>query len=132
MVDVADLFQSVLIGSLYALMALGLTLTYAVAKIPNFAHAEYVTVGAYTAALVTIAFGGAITLGGSGAAAAIVAAFALAFVVAAVIALLSDELVFTPLFRRAATSLHLLVDSIVVRLCIRYAHSHFIDPSYLL
>src|SRR5439155_1005897 len=128
MVDVADLFQSVLIGSLYALMALGLTLTYAVAKIPNFAHAEYVTVGAYTAALVTIAFGGAITLGGSGAAAAIVAAFALAFVVAAAIALLSDELVFRPLFRRAATSLHLLVASIGVGLIIRYALSLLVAP----
>ena len=128
MVDVADLFQSVLIGSLYALMALGLTLTYAVAKIPNFAHAEYVTVGAYTAALVTIVFGGAITLGGSGAAAAIVAAFALAFVVAAAIALLSDELVFRPLFRRAATSLHLLVASIGVGLIVRYALSLLVAP----
>src|SRR5437773_1654246 len=128
MVDVADLFQSVLIGSLYALMALGLTLTYAVAKIPNFAHAEYVTVGAYTAAFVTIAFVGAITLGGSGAAAAIVAAFALAFVVAAAIALLSDELVFRPLFRRAATSLHLLVASIGVGLIIRYALSLLVAP----
>src|SRR6266705_6497011 len=128
MVDVADLFQSVLIGSLYALMALGLTLTYAVAKVPNFAHAEYVTVGAYTAALVTIAFGGAITLGGSGAAAVIVAAFALAFVVAAAIALLSDELVFRPLFRRAATSLHLLVASIGVGLIVRYALSLLVAP----
>src|SRR5437867_11192831 len=108
MVDVADLFQSVLIGSLYALMALGLTLTSAVAKIPYFAHAAYVTVGAYTAAFVTIAFGGAITLGGSGRAAAIVAAFALAFVVAAALGLLSDELVFMSLFRRAATSLPVL------------------------
>src|SRR5947208_9801467 len=113
-------------------MALGLTLTYAVAKIPNFANAEYVTVGAYTAALVTIVFGGAITLGGSGAAAAIVAAFALAFVVAAVIALLSDELVFRPLFSRAANSLHLLVASFGVGLFIRYALSHLIPPQYFL
>jgi branched-subunit amino acid ABC-type transport system permease component len=34
-------------GSLYALMALGLTLTLAILKIPNIAHAEYVTIGAY-------------------------------------------------------------------------------------
>src|SRR5439155_1514828 len=85
-------------------------------------------VSAYTAALVSIAFGGAITVGGSGAAAAIVSAFALAFVVAAAIALLSDELVFRPLFRRAATSLHLLVASIGVGLIIRYALSLLVAP----
>ncbi len=30
-------------------MTLGLTMTYAITKIPNFAHAEYVTVGASAA-----------------------------------------------------------------------------------
>ncbi|MEM3115899.1 MAG: hypothetical protein QXQ44_04855, partial [Candidatus Caldarchaeum sp.] len=34
-------------GALYALMAIGLTLTLAILKIPNIAHAEYVTVGGY-------------------------------------------------------------------------------------
>jgi branched-subunit amino acid ABC-type transport system permease component len=132
MVDVADLFQSVLLGSLYALMALGLTLTYAVSKVPNFAHAEYVTVGGYTAALVTLAYGGAITFGEPGGAAVIVAAFALALLVAAAIAMLSDELVFKPLFRRTASPLHLLVASIGVGLVIRYALSLLVAPYDLL
>src|SRR5207247_338651 len=46
----------------------------------------------------------------------------------AAIALLSDELVFRPLFRRAATSLHLLVASIGVGLIVRYALSLLVAP----
>ncbi|MEE9181472.1 MAG: hypothetical protein V3U33_02760 [candidate division NC10 bacterium] len=48
MVDLAGpILQSLLLGSLYAMMALGLTMTYRVTKVPNFAHAEYVTIGGY-------------------------------------------------------------------------------------
>ncbi len=43
--------RSIQTGSLYALMALGLTLTMAVIRLPNFAHAELITIGAYTALL---------------------------------------------------------------------------------
>jgi len=47
----AEFFSSIIrtlqTGGLYALMALGLTLTLAILRIPNIAHAEYVTVGAY-------------------------------------------------------------------------------------
>lgn len=129
MVGVSDLFQSVLLGSLYALMALGLTLTYSITKVPNFAHAEYITIGAYTMALVTIGSGAAIAAGGV---AAIVAAFVLAAGVAAGVALMSDELVFKPLFRRAVTPLHLLVASIGVGLVIRYALSLVVAPYDLL
>ena len=44
---VDSLIRSIQVGSLYALMAIGLTLTLAVIKLPNFAHAELITVGAY-------------------------------------------------------------------------------------
>ena len=47
-----SLVRTIQVGSLYALMAVGLTLTLAVIRLPNFAHAELITVGAY-AALVT-------------------------------------------------------------------------------
>ncbi|NJN84079.1 MAG: hypothetical protein HC802_18600 [Caldilineaceae bacterium] len=39
-----SLVRTFQVGSLYALMAIGLTLTMAVIKLPNFAHAELITV----------------------------------------------------------------------------------------
>jgi len=36
-------------GSLFALMAIGLTVTYMTTKIPNFAHGSFVTIGVYLA-----------------------------------------------------------------------------------
>ena len=51
---VDSLTTTVLVGSLYALMAVGLTLTMAVIKLPNFAHAELITVGAFAALIVSM------------------------------------------------------------------------------
>jgi len=113
MVELAGpLLLSVLMGSQYTMMALGLTMTYAITRVPNFAHAEFVTVGGYAAvAFVNVLGGGLIEslLGG--------------FLAGAIVAMLSDELVFKPLFRRGATPLHLLVASIGVGLVIRYVLS---------
>lgn len=112
-VEIADpILQSLLLGSLYTMMAIGLTLTYAVTRVPNFAHAEYVTVGAYTSVAL-------VNLFGSGP----IESFALAFLASAAVALTGDELVFKPLFRRGATPLHLLVASIGLGLVIRYVLS---------
>ncbi len=49
-----SLVRTLQVGSLYALMALGLTLTMAVIKLPNFAHAELITVGAYAALVISM------------------------------------------------------------------------------
>jgi branched-chain amino acid transport system permease protein len=48
---VVDFFilDSIVYGCLYALMALGLTLTYITTKVPNFAYGSFVTMGIYTA-----------------------------------------------------------------------------------
>ena len=40
---------SVVYGTLFALMAMGLTLTYITTKVPNFAYGSFVTIGLYTA-----------------------------------------------------------------------------------
>ena len=45
-------------GSLYVLVALGLTLIYGVLVQINFAHADVVTIGAFAAYFFTYAFGG--------------------------------------------------------------------------
>ena len=36
------------LGSIYALMALGYTMVYGIAKMLNFAHGDIIMVGAYT------------------------------------------------------------------------------------
>ena len=41
------LFNSCVTGSLYLIAAIGLTLTYGLSKFPNFAHAEFMTLGGY-------------------------------------------------------------------------------------
>ncbi|MDV3277749.1 MAG: branched-chain amino acid ABC transporter permease [Nitrososphaerales archaeon] len=40
---------SVVYGTFFALMAMGLTLTYLTTKVPNFAYGSFVTIGLYTA-----------------------------------------------------------------------------------
>jgi branched-subunit amino acid ABC-type transport system permease component len=94
---------------MYALMALGITLTMTVIKLPNFAHAEFITVGAFTALIASqsISTNPAIILG-------------LAFIVAAIVALLSHQLVFKSLEKQNATFYTLLLASFAVGLVIRY------------
>lgn len=116
MVDVATVLDGLLLGSLYAMMGLGLTMTYATTRVPNFAHAEYVTLGAYTSVLFANFLGGYI-----------VEAVIGAFLLASIVAVASDEVVFKPLFRRGATPLHFLVASIGLGLVIRYVLTIVLD-----
>ncbi len=122
MVDLAGPFlDSLLLGSLYTMMAIGLTITYKVTRIPNFAHAELVTVGSYAGVVAVNAWGRGLG-----------EALLLAFAASAAVALAADELVFKPLFKRGATPLHLLVASIGVGLVIRYTLSIFANLVNLL
>ncbi|MCE4600415.1 MAG: branched-chain amino acid ABC transporter permease [Desulfurococcales archaeon] len=109
--SIGAFFNGLLVGSLYGMMGLGLTLIYRVTKIPNFAYAEYITYGGYAAAAVA-----AMKAGSLGVTAGALAALA----IAAVIALVTDELGFKPLWRRGASPLHLLVASIGVGFILRY------------
>ncbi len=117
----SPLLRSLLLGSLYALMALGLTMTYKVTRVPNFAHAEMLTVGGYlTVVSVNV-------LGRSPLEAMVVAIGA-----TAALAVATDEAVYKQLSKRGATPLHLLVASIGVGLVIRYVLSIFADIYNLL
>lgn len=104
-----SIINSLQVGSLYALMALGITLTMKVIKLPNFAYAEYVTVGAYAALIVTIngITNPLIVLG-------------IACVVGAITALVSHLVVFKPLENQNASFYTLLLASFAVGLIIRY------------
>jgi len=111
----AAFFNGLLVGSLYGLMALGLTLIYRVTKIPNFAFAEYITYGAYAAVAASF------FIDPSSRALLFASGLLLSIGVGALIALASDELVFKPLWKRGSEVLQLLVASIGVGLVLRYS-----------
>ena len=104
-----SLVNTILIGSLYALMALGITLTFSVMKLPNFAHAEYITVGAF-AALIVSQSGDVNPL----------LIMSAAFAVGALTALLSHIAVFKPLEGRNVSFYTLILSSFAVGLILRY------------
>ncbi len=108
-----SLVATVQVGSLYALMAVGLTLTYAVTRLPNYAHAEFVTVGAYAALLLSLRSSG-------GGPSSIPALAGVAFVAAALVALLCHRAVFRPLARSKPPLYILILATFAVGLILRY------------
>lgn len=124
MINEAILIDSLLrtaqVGSLYALMAVGLTLTVSVLKLPNFAHAELITVGAYAALLISVAGVSNPFL-----------ILLIAFVVGAITAWIAHRAVFRPLERRRTSSYTLLLASFAVGLIVRYAIFTYVDANDL-
>lgn len=90
-------------------MAVGLTLTLAVLRLPNFAHAEYITVGAYTALIVSLWLSPnpIIVIGA-------------ALLVGSLVALLSHRAVFRPLAARKLSSYAMILASFALGLILRY------------
>lgn len=106
---VDSLIRSIQTGSLYALMAIGITLTMNVIRLPNFAHAELITIGAYAALLVSLAFAAPLPL-----------LLLAAFIAAALAALASHFIVFRPLERQKTSTYSMLLASFAVGLILRY------------
>ncbi len=104
-----SLIRSLQTGSLYALMALGITLTFSVLKLPNFAHAEYITVGAYTALIVSL--GTSLPPG---------VVLLIAFIVSALVAIASHSIVFRPMEKHQDSMYTMLLASFAVGLILRY------------
>lgn len=111
-----SLIRSLEVGSLYALMAVGLTLTMAVIKLPNFAHAELITTGAYAALAVSLLVTNnpVLVLGG-------------AFVAGGVIALLCHWAVYRPLAARKLSTYTMILASFAVGLILRYLFFFVVD-----
>jgi branched-chain amino acid transport system permease protein len=89
--------NGVIVGSLYVLVALGLTLIYGVLVQINFAHADIVTLGAFTAYFVTHLFSGNYFAG-----------IAAALIVGAILGWLVNAAIFAPLRERASDLLPLI------------------------
>ena len=111
-----SLVRSLQVGSMYALMAIGLTLTLAVVKLPNFAHAELITVGAYAALLTSLflSTNPLLVLG-------------IAALVTALVALFCHLAVYRPLGEHSPNQYTLILSSFAVGLILRYIIFLFVD-----
>src|SRR5450756_2697071 len=89
--------NGVVVGSLYVLVALGLTLIYGVLVQINFAHADIVTLGAFTAYFVTHLFSGNYFAG-----------IAAALIVGGILGWLVHAVIFAPLRERGSELLPLI------------------------
>jgi len=104
-----SLLRSIQVGSLYALMAIGLTLTLAVIRLPNFAHAELITVGAYVALLSSHWLSSNLLL-----------ALGLCFVISALVAIVAHKTVYQPLEKLNPSIYTLILASFALGLILRY------------
>ncbi|HEV2149451.1 MAG TPA: branched-chain amino acid ABC transporter permease [Longimicrobiaceae bacterium] len=98
-----QLVNSVALGSIYGLVALGLTLVYGVLRIPNFAHGALYMVGAYATFFFATAHG-----------LSYVAAVGASVLVLALLGAVLERLVFHPL--RHAPHLHSMIAALGVLL----------------
>lgn len=105
---ISPINDSIQLGIIYAIMGIGLTLTYSVVKIPNFAHGEMATIGAYTMALSNTWWGVPIPL-----------AFAAGAGAGAVLGLLQHFIVYRPLINRRAKLVQIMIASFALSLIIR-------------
>jgi branched-subunit amino acid ABC-type transport system permease component len=102
------LFNSAFTGSLYLIAAVGLTLTYGLSGFPNFAYAEFMTLGAYVGYFVTRQLGFDFSF-----------AFIAAFLASGILGALAYRGIFRFLANRGSTKIHLMVASIGLGFVIR-------------
>ncbi|HKH42500.1 MAG TPA: branched-chain amino acid ABC transporter permease [Solirubrobacterales bacterium] len=96
------------LGAIYALGAVGLTLVYAILKLVNFAHGDFLTFGAYMAYLVNVTWGMPL----------VVAVF-WAMLMTAVLGLLFERLLWGPMRAKHAGFLQLILMSIGLAFLLR-------------
>ena len=114
-----QLADGLILGSIVALGAIGVTLTYAILRFANFAHGEFLTVGAYLA-LVVFGFFPTSSAGTFGALSfgwPLLGALLVAVAGTAVLALLLDRLLFAQL--RHGTAITLVIASFGAALALR-------------
>lgn len=105
---ISPINSSIELGLIYAILGIGLTLTYAVVKIPNFAHGEMATLGAYTMAYSHTVWNFPLPL-----------AFAAAGGAGAGLGLLQHLFVYRPLISRGAKIVQIMIGSFALSLILR-------------
>jgi len=103
------LFNSAVTGSLYLLSAVALTLTYGLSRFPNFAHAEFMALGAYIGYFISTQLHLPFLL-----------CIVCAFLASGVLGLISYKGIFGPLLRRGSSLIHLMIASMALGFIARY------------
>lgn len=111
--------NGVVVGAIIALTAVGLTLVYSILRITNFAHGEYVTIGAYTALALNMSFGLPPRYG-----------LPVAIVVGAVTAVAVEFLLWRRMRRSRAGPVALIVASIGLALFLRNSIVFIFSPAH--
>jgi neutral amino acid transport system permease protein len=108
--DVAQVgLNGLSLGAIYALGAVGLTLVYAILRLVNFAHGDFLTFGAYMAYLVNVTWGLPLILG-----------IFFAMATTALLGIFLERVMWGPMRARGAGVLQLILMSIGLALVIRY------------
>jgi neutral amino acid transport system permease protein len=97
------------LGAVYALGAVGLTLVYAILRLVNFAHGDFLTFGAYMAYIINVTWGMPLILG-----------ILFAMATTAVLGIFLERVMWGPMRVRGAGVLQLILMSIGLALVIRY------------
>lgn len=121
-----QLINALSLGSMYALIAIGYTMVYGVLRLINFAHGEFMMVGAYTAffciTALNVPFLGALSL---------------AMIFAACVGIMTDKIAYKPL--RNAPKISLLITAIGISFFLQNLYNilfgsnprAFVVPNYL-
>ncbi|MCD4799086.1 MAG: branched-chain amino acid ABC transporter permease [Methanosarcinales archaeon] len=102
--------NGIVLGSIIALAAIGLTMVYGVLNFANFSHADFMAFGAYIAFVLNVALGLNIIL-----------SFFIAIAIAGALGVLLDFLVWKPMRRKNADLVSLVIISIGLSLIVRNA-----------
>ncbi|MEM3794759.1 MAG: branched-chain amino acid ABC transporter permease [Thermoprotei archaeon] len=105
-----SILRSIFESGIFLMISVGLTLTLSVVKLPNFAHAEFLTVGAYTSLVLSQIFPNNLAV--------IILA---SFLTTAILALAVHNSVYKPLIDRKTSTYVLVLASFAVAQFIRYS-----------
>ena len=101
MIIISNLISGIRLGSIYAIIALGYTMVYGIAKMLNFAHGDVIMIGAYVAFIALYRAG-----------LPLVAALLFSIIVCTILGVIIERLAYKPL--RQASSLAVLITAIGV------------------
>lgn len=113
------LANGVVVGSIIALTAVGLTLVYSILRITNFAHGDYVAIGAYTALFLNMSYGISPRQ-----------ALPVAIIMGAVTAVVLELVLWRRMRRRRAGPVALIVASIGLALFLRNGLVFLFSPAH--
>ena len=109
-------FNGISLGSVYAIIALGYTMVYGIAKMLNFAHGDVIMIGGYV--LFSMIYGSGTN---------VFAALIVAMVVCTVLGVVIEKVAYKPL--REASSLAVLITAIGVSILLQNIAQLILHPS---